>query len=1612
MEKKKGLQKRHGVVKRVFSLILAFAMVITMTQFAPGGVTAKADTGTVKVYFELAGSNASEWGLGVWSGATVVEANQDVKMRPESWGAGEQYPTLLTDEGHAGWGYVVLSGVSETTSIAFIKDGETVTKIEPWNAQIVLQELTEAYYDPAAEKWYLDADKRSELTIPEAQDCTVKIHYYNSNNWEKVHVKAVEGGSWTAIEGYPEYNNFPGVELQEENGHPGWYCVEINKKNNTTFNCIFNYGAGKQTKNIVIPLTGRTEYEAWCTGNGDDLSEEEPKNYTDPGSEPETPVVQNVTITMHFQKPATGWDKVNAFITQGEGWTPIDGYGYAGTFPGAEVEADKSNDGWYSFTITMKKDKFNLIFNNGVKENGIQTGNIEFTPTEEKTEKWVTFTTHNQAPDISDKAPTGWVNGTSNPPIKFSYVSPEVDGRKVIFRYKSDTAKKVQLAGAMTGWGDSPIDMKKGEDGIWSVELQLSPGTYQYKFIVDGSWIADPVNDNTVDDGYGGRNPLVVVAGLADGELEAEKGVETELPETLKLYNADGTSSDVKVTYEFKEANSNVTMADGKITVPSTYTGTSFKLTATTEDKKNTSTVTVKVVDKLYTYTIYYYDFNEEHMTKDAAALWIWEVDGAAGKEFAFDGTEILPDGNTWLKATVKVPYLELGAKGKVKSENPDSPVWTWEDSANKIFSNEEKANAVTLYFVYGDGTAYTELPELTPPRDRFVVVEYDRPAGDYTGWNIYSWNTGFGSGTELYSEEINGKHYITVPVADYAVDLNLSFCMRRTEEENAWADKDGGDHFIYVPSDQIVVKARFVQDKGVTEILPYNTGYEMDGENDQIHFYYRDDELFKECKLDTLNGKVQIVINDGTPVNMEYDAKNERFYYDYKGLEARDYSYYYLVDGEKVLDTFNPRTTEDGSASVLTYKVFDAGIAASVLNSTMDYNDNNVLAVEFTGADRQNISTEEIASIKANLSELGFGTIDADPELMKVTIACLYTTSAGEKTIPVEVKDIYGHVYTADVKVTVTERKKAAGEFDWDEAVIYFAVTDRFFDGNTSNNDAYGIGDYNTGEKGGSSYQGGDFAGLTQKLDYLKDLGVNTIWITPIVENITEDQHDPDHDFATYGYHGYWASDFTKLNQHLGTEAEFKALLDAAHSKNMKIMVDVVINHAGYGTEEYFNTILPGDVKMLRDGSNTVSGSDVYAPLSGLPDFVTENAAVRDQLVQWQTDWMDKFDIDYYRVDTVKHVDNTTWSAFKNSLTAVNPDFKMTGEYAGAGYANTAGMLETGRMDALLDFDFNGWALDFVTGKISSIESNLVNRNAAINNTATMSSFMNSHDENGLQYILAYGDTQSNKLDDFYDESKGSVTPKAAYDLMKVAATMMITAKGQPVIYYGEEIGMTGANDWPRQTNRYNFDWAELEKQKSDPNSIFNHYKTMLAIRNAYTDVFARGTRTTIDANDAEGYDVISRSYGGVTLYVGMNIKDTAKEVAIPVNAGRAGSAGAVYTNLYDGKEYTAAADGKVTVTIPAAKDGGTVVLVAKKTTQGEVQGEQENPTQQGWYDGWAGVSPEQKAKLMRESLAQNAAVTAPKTNDNAPIAMVIMLLMTGAVAVAGAVGKKRKLG
>ena len=1242
-----------------------------------------------------------------------------------------------------------------------------------------------------------------------------------------------------------------------------------------------------------------------------------------------------MNVTIHFMKPST-WDwtqpavqfwgynsiEVSNDANSGES-TEIPGWGGVKAYFFSEGTATNTN-GDKDYYLTVKSDTTGFQFldfqNTGSTKNPANDAKLTQYTGDTPTDVYYI------AKDGSNFA--YYLDAEGNTPV------PDLPETETTFL----------LVGTLpgTGWDASATpNFVKSEtnENEYSISLKnVQAKTYEYKILEDAAlngW------SKAWAQGAGGGNVQLEVKAPADITMkldktdvnkntevtvnyikaldvetpaQVEKGVDIALPAMGTYYAGDAQGSKTEgVDVTYTAVSEGITVSGTTLKIPTSYTGTDVTIRAAYNGV--TKDITIPVVDKVYTYTIFYYDFNASHMAADASSMWIWQDGGAGGVRYDFSGTEELSDGNTWLKATVKLPFYK---NIRIISKNYGD-TWSWQNDTIS-YDNTAKDENVTLYITSNSKEAYTSIPELVKPRERYVMVEYDRPEGDYDGWNIYTWNSGFGSEVTIDLQKMDGKMVAKIPVKDSTADLMLSFCMRRSETDNAWAEKDGGDHYVNVPANQTVVKAKFVQGEGITEVLPYNTGYEMDGENGQIHFYYRNDEMVaSENTQKSIADKVSITIN-GEEHAMTYDAANERFSYDLSGITTGDYCYYYTVDGEEKLDAFNENTKDYAgkTCSVCHYKKFNMSISAELSQPTMDYNDNNVLTVKYNPADGEDMTEFEVATATADLSALGLSSEYAiDPALMEVTISCLNTTTTGVKTIPVTVKDVYGNVYTTEVNVTVTDRVKTDGDFDWDEAVVYFAVTDRFFDGDTSNNDAYGVGDYNTGDKGGSSYHGGDFAGLNEKLDYLKDLGVNTIWITPIVENITEDQHDAKTDTATYGYHGYWASDFTEINKHLGTKEEFAALLDAAHSRGMKLMVDVVLNHAGYGTEDYFNNILTDEdgnaVKMLRDSSNTVSGDDKLAPLSDLPDFVTEDPEVRDQLIEWQTDWMDEFDIDYYRVDTVKHVDSTTWAAFKNSLTKVNPDFKMIGEYSGAGYANTAGELGTGSMDALLDFDFNDFAQNFVGGNISNVESSLQKRNAALNNTATMGSFLSSHDEDSLQYKLV---------------NESGFSEEEAYNLMKVAATLQITAKGQPVIYYGEEIGQGGANNWPLQTNRRDFDWTELENQKADSNSIYNHYKTMLAIRNAYTDVFARGDRATVAASDADGYEVISRSYADDTLYVGMNIKETAKEVTIPVSE----DAGSVVKNLYDGKEYTVSADKTVTVTIPAAKDGGTVVLTKEK--------------------------------------------------------------------------------
>lgn len=1030
-------------------------------------------------------------------------------------------------------------------------------------------------------------------------------------------------------------------------------------------------------------------------------------------------------------------------------------------------------------------------------------------------------------------------------------------------------------------------------------------------------------------------------------------------------------TQDVKQNFSCIFNNNNGVQTDN-IDVSVTSTSTELWVTGTKGDTKVYKTAPdsweAPVAD--HTFTIYYY--NEDLSTdKDMGKVDLWMWNAGLNGSYVFDGTYYDAENNvTWFKQTITVAGSNVGKTVGLKARYDNTKGWDGgSDTADRSFTISGDENEV-LYYVDGSDPVH-EKPVIVPTEKRYLVLDYENPGLKEKGITpqFYTWSSGYASVLTDFTYVGGDKWTVTIPAKPSCTKVD--FCIALDSTGDPWI-KDGGDHSVTFPSDQKVIYASMKAGSEPEIAMPYNVGYEVDAENQQVSYYYRDDDAFVDGTLKDM--KVSVDVN-GTEYPMTYNDTTKRFEYVKNGLTNGKTHYRYKANGNYVVDAFNSNSEKynDADYSYFEYYKLNATVTAEVMNKSFNYNENNVVKFKVKQADTDTQKLE-VASASIDVSSLGGSSeMPIEPELQAVTISATVDTTLGTKTLPITVTDQYGNKFSTTVDVEITDRvKKNENDFDWDEAVVYFMMTDRFFDGNESNNTASGTDTY--GDNPGL-YHGGDFAGVTAKLDYLQDLGVNTIWLTPIVKNIAgvtvtdEGSEDVPYNAA---YHGYWASDFTKLNPTMGTTEEFKTMISEAHKRGMRIMVDIVVNHAGYGTESTF-------ADMLRDKS--VSEGDIKSWQSGLPDFATENADVRAKLVEWQTSWMRNYGVDYFRVDTVKHVDSTTWAALKNSTTEVNPSFKMIGEYYGAGYASNGSTLGSGQMDADLDFDFNDQATSFVSGNISSVEKFLSARNSALNNAYMTGQFLSSHDEDGFKASLMNGK---------------QYTEDEATSAALVAATLQLTAKGIPVIYYGEEVGLSGLNNYPYQTNRYDMDFSKATKD----NVTYQHYKNLLSIRNAYTDVFARGSRTVVASSDEECYDVVSRSYGGTTLYVGMNIKDTAKEVKVPVSL----AAGTEVKDLYSGATYTVGSDKTVTVTIPAAKDGGTVILTEVKKTVDPTPADpgKKDPT----------PTPVKKDGVI--SVTDKAAIktkkAAPKSGDDNEAATYVCLLGLAMVAITAATYRKKK--
>jgi alpha-amylase len=407
----------------------------------------------------------------------------------------------------------------------------------------------------------------------------------------------------------------------------------------------------------------------------------------------------------------------------------------------------------------------------------------------------------------------------------------------------------------------------------------------------------------------------------------------------------------------------------------------------------------------------------------------------------------------------------------------------------------------------------------------------------------------------------------------------------------------------------------------------------------------------------------------------------------------------------------------------------------------------------------------------------------------------------------------------TAQAAAAKPSRVSVVPQESWRDAVLYFVITDRFADGDPAN-------DQGVDRHAKGAFHGGDLKGLTEHLDEIADLGATALWITPVVKNI--DGFVTGSGMPDWGYHGYWGDDFERLDPRFGTEAELKTLVDEAHARGIKVLLDVVYNHAGYDSNLLKDPKTRGWFRTEALG--TCGQDDVTSCVSGLPDFKTELPEVRDYLLKAQLGIAHRAGVDGFRLDTVKHVTHDFWQEHrKRTREQLGKDFFLIGEVWGGDAQVLDPWFSSDELDAGFDFGFQGSVLGWVTGKGRTVAfDHYLKTREKVRAGHLLSPYLSSHDVPGALFQL-----------------------KGDKELFRLAALLELTASGVPMIYYGEEVGRLGG-DWP--DNRSDMPWGN---QRGDPKimpgagqardeALRADYKKMIAIRRAHL-AFSRGVHTAL---------------------------------------------------------------------------------------------------------------------------------------------------------------------
>jgi len=483
----------------------------------------------------------------------------------------------------------------------------------------------------------------------------------------------------------------------------------------------------------------------------------------------------------------------------------------------------------------------------------------------------------------------------------------------------------------------------------------------------------------------------------------------------------------------------------------------------------------------------------------------------------------------------------------------------------------------------------------------------------------------------------------------------------------------------------------------------------------------------------------------------------------------------------------------------------------------------------------------------------------------------------------------------------------------DIKDEVFYFVLPDRFSNGDKSNDLGAKANDKKRAlSRGGfdpkdiDSYHGGDLIGLTEKLPYLEEMGITSIWLTPILRNQAVQG-------SVSGYHGYWVLDFTEIDPHLGSNQDLKNLIDSAHQRNIKIFFDIITNHTAdvvkytqcHGKDgkdwsvdsdlcpykslaqlaqgDGYTTVVPKGMEQLKtplwlndatyyhnQGDSTFSGENsINGDFFGLDDLNTNDDKVVKGMTAIFKNLISEFKPDGFRIDTVKHVNIEFWQQFSPALITHAQsigieNFFMFGEVYSADAKVLSKYTTQGKIPSVLDFGFQKAVQEvLVNQKGTHLLAELFERDTLYkdqdSDASTLLNFTGNHDMGRFAHMLK--------------ESKFNYSEPAKIQRSLLANALMFFARGIPVIYYGDEQGFVGDGGnhesrqdmMPSKVATYNDDDL-LANNKSTRDDNFDQENLLYQSLSTYAQLYQQhaalrhGQQNTLYAQKSAGLFVFNR--------------------------------------------------------------------------------------------------------------------------------------------------------